>query len=114
MWSRLGIVGWLWYCGRWYSSWRNWELLVCFHTFSFNLLTSFSAFKYLCRARGDKLEKNKIFYACLARVVRDGGFKIALIVRWSAIPGHCASIEASIFLFLKIAQLPLPFFRHAE
>ncbi len=30
-------------------------------------------------------------YSCLARVVRDGGFRIALIARFSAIPGHCAS-----------------------
>ena len=48
-----------------------------------------SAFKYCCKARGEKLEKTKITYACLARVVRDGGFKIAVIVRMSAIPGHC-------------------------
>lgn len=28
-------------------------------------------------------------YGCLARVVREGGFRIALIARFSAIPGHC-------------------------
>jgi len=48
-----------------------------------------SAFKYCCRSRGEKLERTKIWYACLAKVVRDGGFKIALIARLSAIPGHC-------------------------
>jgi hypothetical protein len=48
-----------------------------------------SAFKYCCRARGEKLEKTKINYACLAKVVRDGGFKVALIARFSAIPDHC-------------------------
>lgn len=57
----------------------------CFDTkFTLN-----SAFKACCRSRGEKLEKTKISYACLARVVRDGGFKIALIARLSAIPGHC-------------------------
>ena len=35
------------------------------------------------------MEKKDISYGCLARVVRDGGFKIALIARYSAIPGHC-------------------------
>ncbi|KAK0414399.1 hypothetical protein EV421DRAFT_1728635, partial [Armillaria borealis] len=50
---------------------------------------NFYAFKYCCRARGAKLERTKITYACLAKVVRDGGFKIALIARLSAIPGHC-------------------------
>jgi hypothetical protein len=53
------------------------------------ILTFYSAFKYCCRARGEKWEKTKITYACLARIVRDGGFKIALIARLSAIPGHC-------------------------
>lgn len=53
-------------------------------------LRSYSAFKYCCSARGEKLERTDIRYACLARVVRDGGFKIALIARYSAIPGHCA------------------------
>ena len=48
-----------------------------------------SAFKWCCSARGEKLEKSKLTYGCLARVVREGGFKIALIARLSAIPGHC-------------------------
>ena len=49
-----------------------------------------SAFKYCCAAHGEKLERTKLQYACLARVVHDGGFKIALIAHLSAIPGHCA------------------------
>ena len=33
----------------------------------------------------------------VARVVRDGGFKIALIARLSAIPGHCEfSLSSSV------------------
>jgi hypothetical protein len=48
-----------------------------------------SAFKYCCRARGEKLERTKLSYACLAKVVREGGFTIALVARLSAIPGHC-------------------------
>ncbi|KAI0050493.1 hypothetical protein FA95DRAFT_1555612 [Auriscalpium vulgare] len=51
-------------------------------------LGNFYAFKWCCRARGEKLERTNITYACLARVVREGGFKIALIARFSAIPGH--------------------------
>ncbi|KAK0187211.1 hypothetical protein F5146DRAFT_1063944 [Armillaria mellea] len=49
---------------------------------------NFYAFKYCCRSRGEKLERKNIMYACLAKVVRDGGFKIALIARLSAIPPH--------------------------
>ncbi len=45
--------------------------------------------------RGEKLERTKLSYACLAQVVREGGFKIALIARLSAIPGHCASTPCS-------------------
>lgn len=60
----------------------------------FCLLTCFtSAFKYCCRTRGEKLERTNIAYGCLARVVRDGGFVIALIARLSAIPGHCRSLR---------------------
>ncbi|KAK0473596.1 hypothetical protein IW261DRAFT_1569658 [Armillaria novae-zelandiae] len=42
---------------------------------------NFYAFKYCCRSRGEKLEHKNIMYACLAKVIRDGGFKIALIAR---------------------------------
>src|SRR5882757_9855039 len=46
------------------------------------------------------MEKSNIMYSALGRVVREGGFKIALIVRYSAIPGHCVS---SLFFYLKFA-----------
>lgn len=42
------------------------------------------------------MEREKIPYASLARVVREGGFKIALIARYSAIPGHCTFIRVSL------------------
>ena len=63
-----------------------------------NSFLKHSAFKYCCRARGEKLERTNIFYACLARVVRDGGFKIALIARLSAIPGHCKAVLYIVFV----------------
>jgi len=74
---------------------------------------NFYAFKYCCRARGEKLEKTKITYACLAKVVRDGGFKIALIARLSAIPGHFTTAIFStcgmnIFVFILAALLSMP------
>ncbi|KAK0473594.1 hypothetical protein IW261DRAFT_1306799, partial [Armillaria novae-zelandiae] len=52
---------------------------------------NFYAFKFCCRSRGEKLERTSIMYACLAKVIRDGGFIIALIARLSAIPPHCES-----------------------
>ncbi|KDQ58840.1 hypothetical protein JAAARDRAFT_56898 [Jaapia argillacea MUCL 33604] len=77
---------------------------------------NFYAFKYCCRARGEKLEKTEISYACLARVVRDGGFKIALIARLSAIPGHFTTAVFStcgmgiiVFAIACILSLPKQF-----
>lgn len=61
----------------------DWRLLTCFT----------SAFKYCCRSRGEKLERTNITYGCLAKVIRDGGFTVALIARLSAIPGHCVSFQ---------------------
>ncbi|KAG7439227.1 uncharacterized protein BT62DRAFT_1081717 [Guyanagaster necrorhizus] len=74
---------------------------------------NFYAFKYCCRARGEKLERSKITYACLAKVVRDGGFKIALIARLSLIPGHFTTAVFStcgmgIVVFCIAAFLSLP------
>ncbi|KAI8995701.1 snare associated Golgi protein-domain-containing protein [Trametes punicea] len=74
---------------------------------------NFYAFKHCCAARGEKLEKTKLQYACLARVVREGGFKIALIARLSAIPGHFttavfSTCGMSIWTFCIAAILSLP------
>ncbi|KAI9434359.1 snare associated Golgi protein-domain-containing protein [Lactarius indigo] len=76
-------------------------------------LGNFYAFKYCCRARGDKLEKTNMQYGCLARVVREGGFKIALVARFSAIPGHFttavfATCGMSVWTFALAAFLSLP------
>ncbi|KAG1857834.1 hypothetical protein F4604DRAFT_1589804, partial [Suillus subluteus] len=45
-------------------------------------------FKYVCQARRDKLQKDSIMYAALCKVVRERGFKVALIARYS----HCYSL----------------------
>ncbi|KAI0691842.1 hypothetical protein C8T65DRAFT_587088, partial [Cerioporus squamosus] len=76
-------------------------------------LGNFYAFKYCCSVRGEKLERTKLSYACLAQVVRDGGFKIALIARLSAIPGHFTTAVFStcgmgVITFSIAAILSLP------
>jgi uncharacterized membrane protein YdjX (TVP38/TMEM64 family) len=48
---------------------------------------NFYAFKYWCRARAEKYERNNLNYAIMAYVVRDGGFFFIFIARLSAIPG---------------------------
>ena len=50
-----------------------------------------SAFKHWCKARGKRTEETNLKYALLAQVVRDGGFKIPVVMRLSMIPGHRAS-----------------------
>jgi len=76
-------------------------------------LTSFLVFRYCCVARGRKLERTNIRYACLAQVVRDGGFKIVLIMRYSAIPSHFSTAVfstcgVSLLTFCAAAVLSLP------
>lgn len=95
MWFGLGTMAGLWHRLCRDISWGSWKLLVCGTAIGiFRLLTSSaSAFKYCCRSRGEKLERSNITYGCLAKVVRDGGFTVALIARLSAIPGHCASLR---------------------
>lgn len=74
---------------------------------------NFYAFKFCLSERGHKLEKTKLSYACLARVVREGGFKIALIARLSAVPGHFTTAVFStcgmgFFTFTLAALLSMP------
>ncbi|CAL1715905.1 unnamed protein product [Somion occarium] len=76
-------------------------------------LGNFYAFKYCCSVRGEKYERTKLSYAYLARVVRDGGFRIALIARFSAIPGHFTTAVFStcgmdVWTFSLAAILSLP------
>ncbi|KAG1744955.1 uncharacterized protein EDB91DRAFT_1199932 [Suillus paluster] len=74
---------------------------------------NFYAFRYLCTVRGEKMEKGSITYSALGRVVREGGFKIALIARYSVIPGHFttaifAVCGMNIFIFMLAAALSMP------
>ncbi|KAJ7207948.1 snare associated Golgi protein-domain-containing protein, partial [Mycena pura] len=98
-------------CGLVWGLWIGFAI-VCAGTF-IGEVGNFYAFKYCCRARGEKMERTQIPYACLARCVREGGFKIALIARFSAIPGHFTTAVFStcgmnIFVFSIAAILSLP------
>src|ERR1700761_2544581 len=81
-------------CGLVWGLWIGFAI-VCAGTF-IGEVGNFYAFKYCCRARGEKMERTQIPYACLARCVREGGFKIALIARFSPIPGHCTSLPSPL------------------
>ncbi|KAG6372607.1 hypothetical protein JVT61DRAFT_7353 [Boletus reticuloceps] len=79
----------------------------------FGEIGNFYTFRYFLQSRAEKQEKKSIQYACLAKVVREGGFKIAVIVRYSAVPGHFttaifAVCGMNIFVFILAALLSMP------
>lgn len=53
-------------------------------------IITFYAFLYCMRSRAQRLEQGKgsLRWASLGRAIRDGGFKVAIIVRYSAVPTH--------------------------
>ncbi|KAG9037840.1 Tlg2-vesicle protein [Tulasnella sp. UAMH 9824] len=59
-------------CGIVWGIWSGFGI-VCAGTF-LGEVGNFYAFRYCCKSRGEKLEKNNLSYACLAKVVREGGF----------------------------------------
>ncbi|KAJ2923117.1 hypothetical protein H1R20_g13978, partial [Candolleomyces eurysporus] len=73
----------------------------------------FYASKFFFRTRGEKLERTNISHACIAQVVRDGGIRIVLIARLSAIPAQTTTTIFStcgvgIILFATSTFLSLP------
>ncbi|KAG1869217.1 snare associated Golgi protein-domain-containing protein [Suillus tomentosus] len=76
-------------------------------------VANFYTFKHFCQARGDKLQKDSVMYAALCKVIRERGFKVALVARYSAIPGHLTTAIFSvcgmgISTFMLAAVLSLP------
>jgi len=79
-------------------------------------IANFFVFSTLCRARCERYERTKIDYGCLARVVREGGIKIAIITRYSLIPPHFTTVVFAtcgmkfwVFLLSAIVSLPRHF-----
>ncbi len=52
------------------------------------LVGTWFAFKSLFRRKAEKLERTNLNYGAMARLTRDGGFFVVLIIRFSAIPAH--------------------------
>ncbi|KAJ7484099.1 hypothetical protein B0H11DRAFT_2020155 [Mycena galericulata] len=74
---------------------------------------TYLVFKYCCRARGEKMELTNMRYGSLAHVVREGGLRIAIIIRYSTIPPHYTTAVFSTcgmayWVFLTAAVLSLP------
>ncbi|SNX81584.1 uncharacterized protein MEPE_00289 [Melanopsichium pennsylvanicum] len=74
---------------------------------------NFYAFKHCLRSTAANYERKNIHYACMAEMVRDGGFLVMFLARLSAIPGHFttavfATVGMNIFVFIFAAVLALP------
>jgi len=68
---------------------------------------------YALRRRAAKLERTNLNYGALARLTRDGGFWIVLIIRLSAVPSHFstavfATCNVKFWHFLVATFLSLP------
>ncbi|KAB5592156.1 Golgi apparatus membrane protein TVP38 [Ceratobasidium theobromae] len=98
-------------CGVVWGLWIGFAI-VCAGTL-LGEIGNFYAFRYCLRGRAIKMEKKNPSYACLARVVRDGGLLVAFVVRLSVIPGHFTTAVFStcgmnIWIFTLAAFLSLP------
>ncbi|GAA5873016.1 hypothetical protein JCM16303_006915 [Sporobolomyces ruberrimus] len=76
----LLVVGLIW--GVWIGF-----AIACAGTWIGEMLCFF-LFKYLLSKKAQEVEQKSIFYACLARMQREGGIVIISVVRFSIIPGH--------------------------
>ncbi|KAF8316818.1 hypothetical protein DL93DRAFT_2165936 [Clavulina sp. PMI_390] len=76
-------------------------------------IANWFVFKYWCTGRSQKYEQQKLGYACLAQVVREGGFFAVIVIRFSAIPGHLSTVifavcGVSFWTYLVANILTLP------
>lgn len=76
-------------------------------------LGNFWAFMWCFRRLAEKYERKSLNYACMAHIVREGGFMVILVARLSAIPGHFttavfATVGMSVWIFTLAATLSLP------
>ncbi|KAF8857361.1 hypothetical protein BDZ45DRAFT_714938 [Acephala macrosclerotiorum] len=92
-------------CGVVYGLWIGFAIVAA-GTF-FGEVGTWFAFKYAFRRKAEKLEKTNLNYGALARVTRDGGFWIVLVIRFSIIPSHFSTAVFSTcdvnFWFFAIA-----------
>ncbi|KAK3936041.1 snare associated Golgi protein-domain-containing protein [Diplogelasinospora grovesii] len=73
-------------CGVVYGLWIGFGIVAA-GTFIGEVGTWF-AFMSLLRRKAEKLERTNLNYGALARLTRDGGFWIVMVIRFSAIPSH--------------------------
>ncbi|GJN91112.1 hypothetical protein Rhopal_004130-T1 [Rhodotorula paludigena] len=73
----------------------------------------FWLFKYFFTGYAVKIEQSSIFYACIARLMRNGGIWIIIIIRFSAVPGHVvtavqSTVGMSIWIYSIAVLVSMP------
>lgn len=71
------------------------------------------AFKHFLRSKAIKLERTNLNYGAMARLTRDGGFFVVLVIRLSAIPAHFSTAvfstcDVKFWHFVVATLLSLP------
>jgi len=102
-------------CGVVYGLWIGFAIVAA-GTFIGEIGTWF-AFKHLFRRKAHKMERTNLNYGAMARLTRDGGFFIVLIIRLSVIPAHFSTAVFSTcdvkfwhFFVATFASLPKQIF----
>lgn len=76
-------------------------------------IANFLLFRHMLQAAASKMERKNLTYACLSEIIRTGGFVVALLARFSAIPGHSttavfSTVGMRFWVFFLSALLSLP------
>lgn len=76
-------------------------------------MSTLPAFKHFLRKHAERYERKSLNYACMAYIVREGGFLVILLARLSAIPGHFttavfATVGMNFFIFTIATLLSMP------
>ncbi|KAJ4376931.1 Tlg2-vesicle protein [Didymella sp. IMI 355093] len=98
-------------CGVVYGLWIGFAIVAA-GTFIGEIGTWF-AFKHFFRSKALKLERTNLNYGAMARLTRDGGFFIVLVIRLSAIPAHFSTAvfstcDVKFWHFVVATLLSLP------
>ncbi|KAK4702512.1 hypothetical protein P7C70_g3718, partial [Phenoliferia sp. Uapishka_3] len=98
-------VGIIWGLGRGFA-------IACAGTF-LGELACFYAFRYWFTNRAQKIEAKHLAYSCLAKMMREGGVGIIILVRFSAVPGHVttaiqSTVGMSVWIYAIAATFSLP------
>jgi uncharacterized membrane protein YdjX (TVP38/TMEM64 family) len=98
-------------CGIVYGLWPGFGVVAA-GTFLGEIGTWF-AFRRLFARRAARLERTNLNYGALARMTRDGGFPVVLVIRLSVVPSHFstavfATCDVKFWYFCVATFLTLP------